>query len=332
MARIFTRQTFLIALLALSLAMGFGLAGGGALAAKPADAIKISLPTWSGYAPLLLAKEKGYFEKHGANVEFVVIQGLAERKQALAANRIQGMATALDVHVTLAAAGIPIKVVVAMDHSSGGDGILAKPGIKSLADLKGKTVAFMQGSTSHLFFLTALEKSGVPEDAVKAVDMTAGDAGAAFVAGKVDAAVTWEPWLSKAEKEGAGKVLVSTRDFPGLIVDSLAFRADTVKQNPEAIKGIVAAWYEAIEFWKAHPDEANAIMARALNWSVAEFAETLPGLSFYDKAANLAFFGTPKAPGAIYATAKRAADFYYNKKVIDRKPDINEMIDAAFLK
>lgn len=321
-----------IFLLAASLLILAVAGAGGSAAAKSGETVKISMPTWTGYAPLLLAQEKGFFAEHGVDVEFVVIQGLAERKQALAANKIQGMATALDVQVTLAAAGVPLKVVLAMDHSSGGDGILAKSNIKTVADLKGKTVAFMQGSTSHFFLLAALEKAGLSEDDIKPIDMTAGDAGAAFVAGKVDAAVTWEPWLSKAEKEGAGRVLVSSKDFPGLIVDSLSFNADFVKKNPAAVKGIVAAWYEAIEYWKKHPAEANAIMAKAMKWPVSDFEETLPGLTFYDQAQNLAYFGTADKPGPIYKTAQKAVDFYASKGIIDTKPAPKTFIDGSFLK
>lgn len=329
-----TRVLTLLVAVSLLLPLVVGPGGGAAFAAaaKPAETVKISMPTWTGYAPLLLAQEKGFLAAHGVNVEFVVIQGLAERKQALAANKIQGMATALDVQVTLAAAGVPLKVVLAMDHSSGGDGILAKPGIKTVADLKGKTVAFMQGSTSHFFLLAALEKAGLSEDDIKAVDMTAGDAGAAFVAGKVDAAVTWEPWLTKADREGAGKVLVSSKDFPGLIVDSLSFHADFVKKNPAAVKGIVAAWYDALDYWKKHPDEANAIMAKAMKWPVADFTDTLPGLTFYDQAQNIAYFGSADKPGAIFKTAQKAVDFYAAKRVIDTKPAPKTFIDGSFLK
>lgn len=307
-----------------------GMVGGLALA-KSAPTVKIAVPTWTGYGPLFLAKDKGFFDKYGVSVDLTIIEGLGERKQALATNRLQAMATALDVQVTLAAADVPIKVVWALDDSFGGDGILAKTAIKSVKDLQGKRVAFHVGSTSHLFLLTVLAANGMSQKDIVAVNMTAGEAGAAFVAGRVDAAVTWEPWLTKGEQSGQGKVLLSTKDFPGIIADSVSFRADYVRQYPEAVKGFVAAMKDAMDYWKQHEDEGNAVMAKGLGISKAEFVETMGGLKFHDFASNLRFFGTPGKPGPIYGVMGDAADFYMEQKIIDRKPVVADMIDSSFL-
>jgi NitT/TauT family transport system substrate-binding protein len=83
----------------------------------------------------------------------------------------------------------------------------------------GKTVGLDKSSTSYFFFLTAIEKAGVAEDALTIHEMGASDAGAAFVAGRLEAAVSWEPWLSKASGREGGHVLVSSKDFPRTIVD-----------------------------------------------------------------------------------------------------------------
>lgn len=91
-----------------------------------------------------------------------------------------------------------------MDQSYGGDGIIASGEIQSVKDLEGKTVGLDKASTSYFFFLAVLNKYGVDESKIEIQEMTSGDAGAAFVAGKLDAAVTWEPWLTQAsQREGA---------------------------------------------------------------------------------------------------------------------------------
>ncbi|MDI3522496.1 MAG: NitT/TauT family transport system substrate-binding protein [Bacillota bacterium] len=326
---------------ALALLLVVSLAGCGATSQKPAQvdgdqapgttSLTITLPTWTGYGPLFLAKDKGFFTKHGLDVKLTVVQGLAERKQALAGNQVQGMATAQDVQVTLAAAGLPIKVVWALDESAGGDGILAKDDIKSVADLKGKTVALEVGSTSHLFLLTALQQAGLSDQDVKIAQMSAADAGAAFVSGKVDAAVTWEPWLSKAVAQKKGHVLLSSQDLPGIIVDSVSLRSDFVAAHPEAVQGFVAALAEAMDYYKANPDEAAALMAKGLGIEVKEFTATAQGLHFFDAAGNKAFFGTPEKPGGLYATTEKAAAFYKDQKLIDTAPQAAAVIDPTFV-
>jgi NitT/TauT family transport system substrate-binding protein len=172
------------------------------VASASAEPIKLGMSTWLGYAPLYLAKEKGFFQKQGVDVEVVVIESPSDRRAAFAADKIQGMATTVDTHVMTAAAEnpIPVKQVLALDDSHGGDGMVAKKEIKTIKDLKGKTVAAQLGAGASYFWLNyVLSQNGMKLADLKAIDMKAGDAGSAFVAGKVDAAVTWEPWLSRAK-------------------------------------------------------------------------------------------------------------------------------------
>ncbi|MFD2369149.1 ABC transporter substrate-binding protein [Brevibacillus sp. GCM10020057] len=302
----------------------------GNTAAAPAakTPLKVTLPTWTGYGPLFLAKEKGIFEKHGLDVELSIIEGLAERKQALAGGQVDGMATALDVQVTLAASGVPMQVVWLLDDSHGGDGIIAKNDIKTVADLKGKKVAFEQGSTSHMLILTALKQAGLTDKDVEMVQMSAGDAGAAFVAGKVDAAVTWEPWLSKASQAN-GKILLSTKELSGIIVDTVGFKKDVIEQRPDDIKAFVAAMAEAMDYWKEHTDESNEIMAKGLKIDLAEFTGTVPGLKFMNKDDNKKLFGDGK--GDIYTSTQNAIDFYMDQKLIDTAPKPEDVLNSTFV-
>lgn len=327
--------------LILALVLVLGLAGCGASNTpkeQPKDGqasaektpLKVTLPTWTGYGPLFLAQEKGFFKKHGVDVELSIVDGLAERKQALAGGKVDGMATAQDVQVTLAASGIPVQVVWLLDDSFGGDGVLVKKEITSAADLKGKKVAFEVGSTSHLLMLTVLKKAGLTDKDVEVVPMSAGDAGAAFVAGKVDAAVTWEPWLSKGANAD-GKILVSTKDLPGIIVDSISFRQEIVEKRPDDVKAFVAAMAEAMDYWKANKDESDQIMAKGLKIDLQEFTSTVPGLKFLNKEDNKQIFGTSANPGSIYQATKNDIDFYVEQKIIEKAITPESIINSKFV-
>ena len=78
-----------------------------------------------------------------------------------------------------------------------------------------------------------LKKNSMSVDDVQIIDTESGAAGAAFVSGKVDAAVTFEPWLSKAKERKDGKVLISSADAPGVIVDTVSVNETYLKNNPE---------------------------------------------------------------------------------------------------
>jgi NitT/TauT family transport system substrate-binding protein len=307
------------------------LVAGPAFGAEP---IKLGMSTWLGYAPLYLAKEKGLFQKRGIEVEVVVIESPADRRAAFAADRIQGMATTVDTHVMTAAAENPIalKQVLAMDDSHGGDGMVAKKEIKAIKDLKGKTVAAQLGAGASYFWLNyVLAQNGMKLSDLKTVDMKAGDAGAAFVAGKVDAAVTWEPWLSRAKETPFGHVLLSSDQTPGIIVDSLAFKPDFLKKRAEDVKKIVAAWNEAVQFAAENPTEADAIMAKFTGQKPEEFTKEKTGVRFYGQKENKEYFGTPQKPGLLYKVTQRAADVWSQLKFIKTKPKAADLIDGSFL-
>ncbi|WP_078543336.1 ABC transporter substrate-binding protein [Litchfieldia alkalitelluris] len=321
--------TILLAAIFLISAVGCSEKESAAGTEKSSEPLKVTLPTWTGYGPLFLAKEKGLFEKHGVDVELSIVEGLAERKSALAGEKVDGMATALDVQVSLAAAGIPMEIVWLLDDSYGGDGIIAKNEIETVADLKGKKVAFEQGSTSHMLILTALKQAGLTDKDVEMVQMSAGDAGAAFVAGQVDAAVTWEPWLSKAS-EADGKILLSTKELSGVIVDTIGFRQAVIEERPEDIKAFVAAMAEAMEYWEQNEAEASEIMAAGLKIDVAEFTGTVPGLKFFNATGNKEQYGSD-GNGAIYEATQSAIDFYLEQGIIENSIKPEEVLNPTFV-
>lgn len=292
---------------------------------------KLAHATWVGYAPLYIAREKGYFDKYNIAPELLVIEDESQYAGALASNQIQGLGNVLDREVIHYAKGTPEVFVFAMDESAGGDGIIAREEIATVEDLKGATIGLDKSSTAYFFFLTVLDKYGVQEEEVNILEMGAGDAGAAFVAGKLDAAVVWEPWLTNASQREGGHVLVSSKEFPRTIVDVITMREDFVQQHPEAVTGLTKAWFDAVDFYRENPDEGNEIMARALGLNKEEVAEMAAGVAFFGQEENLAFFND-EADDSVVAVTKRAAGFWQEKGIIDAEPDIDKLIDTSFVK
>ena len=104
---------------------------------------------------------------------------------------------------------IPLTSIYLLDTSNGADAIVAKKGIKSVKDLKGKKVAATDGEINHMMLIAALDRNGMTQDDIDFVNMNADDAGGAFVAGKLDAAVTWEPWVTKSKSAGGNVIFTS---------------------------------------------------------------------------------------------------------------------------
>ncbi len=300
--------------------------------AAAADKILIGMSNWIGYAPLYLAQEKGFFKAQGIDVEVKLVESLHDRRIALAAGRLQGICTTVDAHVITAANGVPVKQVLALDDSFGGDGIVAKKSIKTVQDLKGKTVAGHKGGATLFWINWILTKNGMTLNDIKMLDMKAGDAASAFVAGKVDAAITWQPHLSRAAKQADGHILMDSSQTPGVIVDSLGFNPAFIQSNPAAVKKIVHAWFQALAFHKANPKEANTIMAKFTGDKPEAFAGYLKDVRYYGPDVNKAYFGTADKPGDLYEILERAIDLWIETKQITKRIKPDEVIDASFIR
>src|SRR5579883_1121526 len=231
-----------------------------------------------GYGPLYIARDKGIFKKNGVNVDLIVMEDPKERFPTMMANRIDMIASTVDTALLYMKTPHDFQYVVAIDDSNGGDGIVANKDIKTIADLKGKKVAVNEGSVSEFYLNVLLAKTGLKESDLNVVNMTASDAGSAFVSKRVDAAVTWEPWLSRGKASDHGHLLTDSSKTPGLITDALIANTSWVNSHKKDVAALVKSWYEAVAYYEAHPDDAIAIMAKGVGGWLKDpkaFKETL---------------------------------------------------------
>jgi NitT/TauT family transport system substrate-binding protein len=131
-------------------------------------------------------------------------------------------------------------------------------------------------------------------------NMTADDAATAFIAGRVPAAVTWEPHLSMVRDKQQGKVLIDSSSTPGVIVDVVALNCSVIEKQPEDVKALVAGLYKAVQYTKDHPQEAYKIMAKGVGGYLAdpkELEAAAQGVRFYDQAMSEKLLGSPGKPG-----------------------------------
>ena len=297
-----------------------------------AETLLIGHSTWVGYGPLFLARDKRFFDEAGVNVELRTFEDPKTRFFALISGKLDGIATTVDTASLYWTPEHPFTSILGLDDSKGGDGIVAVNSIKTIKDLRGKQVAVNRGSVSDFFLNVLLRQNGMSEKDIKVTQMQQDDAAAAFFAHKVEAAVTWEPWLSKAKTTQGGHVLVDSSSTPGLIVDILLYRNDIIKNKPNAVKASIAGWYKAIEYWKKNPDEANTVMARGVGgWlkDAKTFRETLAGVRFYDEAINKDYF---KPGGTIFTTAQKAIDIWKSFGRIRVKESASDLVSGEFIK
>jgi NitT/TauT family transport system substrate-binding protein len=303
--------------------------------AATADAgeMRLGMTTWVGYGPMFLARDKGFFKENGLDVELQIIEDAALYMAAIAAGKLDGNASTIDEIMKYRSPDFCFKAVVALDDSHGGDGVLVQTDVNSLADLKGKAVGMNEGSVSQFWFNILLKREGMTEKDLQITNMTADDAAAAFIAGQIPAAVTWEPHLTLVRTKNQGKVLIDSAATPGLIVDVVALTCDYIDKNPKDVEAFVKGLYKAVEFIKTNPEEAYAVMAKGVGGYLekpADFAEAAKGVRFYDQARNVEFFGTPDK-GEAADLIKLGGEIWGGFQKLKMDVDYNTLVDTQFL-
>jgi len=246
------------------------------------ERINIAFQQWVGYGPLYLARDKGFFKEEGVELIIIDEQLDSARRDAFKQGMLDCEAGTIDLLISKRAQGVPVVAVMKLDHSFGGDGIVATEDIRTVEDLIGRKVAFARDDVGETFISYLFQQRGLSLKDITIIPGKPESAWQAFLNGEADAAVTWEPWLSKATQRSGGHILISTRDAPDVIVDTLNVREDLVKNNPGLVKKLMRGWFKAVAYYKKHPVEASRIIAGQYGITPEEYREQVKGLEWID--------------------------------------------------
>ena len=290
--------------------------------------VAIGISGWTGFAPLTLAKEAGIFKKNGLDVSIKKIPQ-KDRHLAIASGDVQCAATTVETWVAWNASGVATTQIFQLDKSFGADGMVVKPGIARITDLKGKTVAASAPGTSPYFALVwMLKKNGMSVKDVKVVTLEPQAAANAIIAGTadVDAAMTYEPYLSAVRaKPEAGKIIATTLDYP-MVMDTFGCTPKFLKDNPKAAKALAESYFAALEMIKSDPTKSFEIMGADVKQPGEAFQKSAAFLRWQDRAANQKFFA-----GEHATFTKEAADLLLEAGVIKTIPDLKSLADTSFI-
>jgi NitT/TauT family transport system substrate-binding protein len=273
----------------------------------------------------------GIFEEEGVDVELKFFPVYSDSLTAFYSGQVDGICIAGSDAIAPLNEGVDFKIVLVNDSSFGADGLVVQDGIQSVQDLKGKTVATEVGTLEHMFLLKILEGNGMTIDDVKFTNMTINDAGPAFIAGSVDAAVLWEPTLSTSIAAG-GKLLYSTKQEPGLIPDTLAVRQEVLEESPETVQKIVDSWFEGVDKLNAGDEAFIDAICEGAELKKDEYLTMLDGVTIFDREKNKKAFQRGEDYSSLNYTLQKSAEFLLDTKMIDTMPeDVTSILDDSFI-
>lgn len=305
-----------------------------ALSAPPAAAepLRLGYGSWVAPGPFFIARAKGWFADEGVEVALVKIEDPANRAAVLATGKLDAMVAMVDATVLTLTPKTELRFVFAISDSRGADGLVAAADIGNVADLKGKNVAMQPGTTAQFYLNVLLHEAGLTESDVIVTPLSPGGAGHAFETGRVDAAITWEPWLRRTRKGDRGHVLTDTSQRPGLLIEAVVARAGPLQDRTAEFAALYRAWQRAVAFARENPGEADRIMAAGIGRWLRHptiVAEMRGGIVWYDGAGNRALFGEPGRPGPLTGAVERAIEVWDGFGKLQVKLQPRDMISYA---
>jgi len=273
------------------------------------EPLRIGVNAWPPFELLYLAREKGYFEAENVEVDLIDFSSYTGILRAYHQGNVDGFfATLNEVQIADNFQDQPV-VTLVVDYSFGGDALVVKNGITDLKGLKGRRIAYEESALGSYALERILTIGGLGPDDVKPVSRLPEEAEQDFHDGTVDGVITYEPGLGRLLRSGGARVLFSSRDIPGEIVDVMAVRRSVVDGRADDLRGVLRAWFKAVAYLKEQPLEAAAGMARRHDLTVEEFLQGLQGAHVPDLSENRQLMGSQAAPGKLHETAARLAEF-----------------------
>ncbi len=270
-----------------------GVSGGAPQQARAAEQVDIAIISFSPYAPWYIVQEKGLARDIDLNIR--IIEDITAKNAALTTGTIQCMLNTLDSVVVARASGVPVKVIAIPAMSYGLDEMVVDDSIESVDDFPGKSYGADFAFLNHMWMLLTLKKAGIAFDAVDHKIMLPQDSAAAFTSGQLDIDVNYKPFSSQSADRAGSRILktsLTDRTWErGLISESIACNEDWLSEKPDVAAELIRAWFEAVDWWKANPDEGNDLVAQGLDWPVADVRETQYGAIMLNLDQNLGAFG-----------------------------------------
>ncbi|MDZ8222054.1 MULTISPECIES: ABC transporter substrate-binding protein [unclassified Nostoc] len=289
--------------------------------------LKVIFTSFVGEYPVIIAQKKGFFKAQGVDVELIYKRYTQLERANFSAGKYDGMTSSLGSFIILSATNPDIQGVMVIDESAGADVVVAQSQIQIVADLKGKKLGANLGSFSEVFVTEMLKSANLTSDDVNLVKLEPSEIPQRLKNNVIQAGHTWEPYLSKAMKLG-GNILFTSKQTPGLILDMIVFRGDTIRDRPEDIRAFVRGWLQATTYWKANFQEGNAIINKALK--IPSNTISLKGVNLIDLDENQKLFQSSNS-NSIYKTAKIYADFFIRSGNVTRIPELETLFNSSFL-
>lgn len=295
--------------------------------------LRVAYSDWPGWVAWEVAIQKGWFKEAGVNVEFKWFEYIPSM-EAFSAGKVDAVTMTNGDALVTGSSGAPSVCIVANDYSNGNDMVVAKPGIKTVAELKGKKVGVEKGFVDHLLLLHALKSVGMTEKDIKLVDIKTDEAPQSLKSGSVDAIAAWQPNSGAALKEVPGSTsLFTSANVPGLIYDHLCVNPKSLAEHRSAWVKVVKTWFRIAEYLadEKNLDDASKIMSARVGLTAPEYRALMKGTFFLGKEGNQRYYKKAEGLESIYGSSRIVDDFNLKNAVYKAPQKVDEFFDPSLI-
>jgi len=323
----------------LSLGLALCLAPSPGLAAGAPEKVSVIYggSTWLGHYPAWVGIEKGIFKKHGLGVLWQMFYGSSGRMGSLTAGDLDMASTGCIGAIALMSSGVKsFYAVGTQDSYATVEGLIAREGIGSVKDLKGKKLAATFASSAHVLVLDLLEQNGLdPEKDLTLVNLRVTEMPAAMKSGEIDACAAWTPHFNNILNMPGMKLLVDDTGFslfnkynlgPG--PDLLVVRRAFADEFPNTTAAFWEAFFESVELIKAQPEECAKVLTKLTNLSMDDQLNVMKDVKWFGKADQKKLM---VEPGNFVQGMQKLAGFLVKHKQLDTAPEVADWVDPKFV-
>lgn len=296
--------------------------------AAPAAGLTLGYSDWPGWVAWQVAIEKGWIKQAGLDIHFEWFDYSASM-DAYAAGKIDGdFVTNGDALVT-GANGARNVVILATDYSNGNDMIVARAGVRTMQDLRGRKIGVETGLVDHLLVLDALKKAGMTQGDVVLVNTRTNETPQVLASGQVDAIAAWQPNSGMAIRAAPGAhPIYTSAQSPGLIYDVLMVTPASLAAHRSEYLKLLQVWGKVVQYINdpRTQDDAVTIMAARVGLAPAQYKNILAGTHLLDLQEGKKAFA--KGPGldSLYGSCRTVDEFNVHNGVYKTPQNVDAAI------
>jgi NitT/TauT family transport system substrate-binding protein len=298
----------------------------------------VAYSDWPGWVAWDIALHKHWFDAAGVKVDFKWFEYVPSM-EAFSAGKVDACSMTNGDQLVTGASGAPSVAILINDYSNGNDMVVARAGIDSVEQLKGKKVGVEVGFVSHLLLLNALKAHKLGAKDITIVNVPTDQTPQALKSGSVDAIVAWQPNSGQALKEVAGsKPVFTSKNSPGIIYDVLAVNPKSLAERHADWEKVVDVWFQVADFLadKKNEKEALEIMSGRVSLTPEQYAPLLGGTYLLGSADNLKHYQPGTTLESIGYSSQLVDGFNLENNVykVSQKPEayLDSSLAAAVVK